>query len=661
MTRRIRRALVLAALLAVVAGTAVGLRAAGGWTGTSAPRGADLAWLLSFLAFPLVGALVAWHRPELTVGWVYLAVGLAQVGAALASLVAEHQVAVAPGGALADWASLVENLGFAVSWVLATTYALLCFPVDLPWRRSLLMISGIGLAALLGGYSLASGHLDEDLRRESPLAVAAWGEWPRRVGDAGYVALLAVALAALVGLVVAWWRSRGESRTRLMWLGLGALVALITAVGGTLLSPWSPGWVGPVSEAVAVAVLPVATGIGVLRSGLFDVEAVLDHTIVYAVLTGLVLATYFASVALATGVLGDDAARGASLLASAAVAVSLAPVKDRLHRLVDRAVYGDRARPYSVLAGLAAKLERTSALDELITTVTDTIARTLRLPYVQIHLGAAHPAPDGALALPLLTHGRQEGVMVIGARPGRSAFADDELALLRDLATQVAREVRIARLAQDLQESRERIVRAREEERLRVRRDLHDGIGPTLAAAGLQVDALRERWASDDPLVTELLGKIKQEISESVGGVRHVVDGLRPPALDDLGLAGVVREYAADLGAAGLDVEVSCPPGLRVPSAAVEVAAYRIVTEAVTNVVRHAAAGRCTVTLDLDRGWLLVEVADDGRGVGSAPAGVGTASMRERAAELGGEMTVGPRPGGGTVVRARLPVDGAGS
>lgn len=325
-----------------------------------------------------------------------------------------------------------------------------------------------------------------------------------------------------------------------------------------------------------------------LRSDLFDVTSVLDRTLVYLMLTGLVVLTYAATVAAATSLLGSDAGRGASLLAAAAVAVSLSPVKERLQRGIDRFLYGDRARPYTVLSGLAIKLEQTSGSDDLLDTVTTSIARSLRVPYVRVVVGEPVSVPTDAVALTLVSHGRQEGVLLVGLRSDGRGFDARELELLGHLARQVAVEARGMRLAADVRESRERIVRAREEERLRVRRDLHDGIGPTLAAASLQVDALRERWPVQEPAISALLGQVKSEIAQCVLDIRRVIEGLRPPSLDDLGLVGVVREHAASLTAAGLVVEVDCPHDLAVTSAAVEVAAYRIVTEAMTNVIRHS-------------------------------------------------------------------------
>ncbi len=424
-----------------------------------------------------------------------------------------------------------------------------------------------------------------------------------------------------------------------------------------VLSPWLPEWADTIAETLAVLALPAATAVAMLRSRLFDVQAVLNRALVYVLLVGLVVLIYVVIVDVTGQLLGAGSDAGSSLLAATVIAVVLSPAREFLQSRITRLLYGDRSRPYTVLSGLAARLEETTGEDDLIDTVTGTIAQSLRVPFVKVVDGETIEAPGDAVALPLMSHGRHEGFLLVGRRAGGRAFDANEMQLLGDLARQVAVEKRLMRLADDLQQSRESIVHAREEERLRVRRDLHDGIGPTLAAASLQCDALRDRWPIADPTAAMLLGQIKAEISHSVLDVRRVVEGLRPPALDDLGLVGVVREHAASLTAAGLVVDVDCPSSLEVASAAVEVAAYRIVTEAMTNVVRHAHASRCVVSLGCADGWLRVEITDDGVGLREAQAdGVGLASMRERAAELGGLLTVRTTHGHGATVVAALPV-----
>jgi signal transduction histidine kinase len=266
----------------------------------------------------------------------------------------------------------------------------------------------------------------------------------------------------------------------------------------------------------------------------------------------------------------------------------------------------------------------------------------------------------GSVVVDVSHRDHREAVLVVGLRRGQRRFTSRETALLDDLARQLAVTMRAVRLSGELQESRERIVRAREDERQRIRRDLHDGLGPVLAAAGLQVDTLRDHVDPDDETGRELLDRMDAGLRQGVADVRRTVEGLRPPALDQIGLAAVVREHAAALGGTWLDVTTEVPDTVSAP-AAVEVAAYRIILEAMTNVARHARATRCAVRVAREIDTVVVEVADDGCGVlpgSDGTGGVGLSSMRERAEELGGQLLVTAARGGGTLVRAVIPVKG---
>jgi signal transduction histidine kinase len=303
----------------------------------------------------------------------------------------------------------------------------------------------------------------------------------------------------------------------------------------------------------------------------------------------------------------------------------------------------------------------------------------LKLPYVAIELRreegfetAAVTGNPGAntLRLPLVYGGEKVGQLVVGPRTGEAGFADDERQLLEDLAHQIGASAHDAlmtdealRLSADLQRSRERLVTAREEARRRLRRDLHDGLGPQLSSQALTIDAIRKLMRRDPDAAEELLLDLKADAQEAVADIRRLVYGLRPPALDDLGLLGALRESAEQYSVKGLRISVEAPEKMPPLSAAVEVAAYRIAQEALTNVARHAGADYCTVSLAIDESSVLcVVVRDDGRGIpdpqedSSVRAGVGLTSMRERATELGGSFVVEPRPEGGTLVRARLPL-----
>jgi len=221
------------------------------------------------------------------------------------------------------------------------------------------------------------------------------------------------------------------------------------------------------------------------------------------------------------------------------------------------------------------------------------------------------------------------------------------------------------RLTSDLQRSRQRLVTALEEERRRLRRDLHDGLGPTLAGVTLEIGAARNLLGRDPAAADALLARLQAETKAATAEIRRVVYGLRPPALDELGLVGAIREEAGRFASAehaggkagpGLLVSVEAPEHLDGLPAAVEVAAYRITLEALTNVARHADASRCTIHLTFHDG-LELQVTDDGTGLpADYRAGVGLTSLRERAAELGGVCTIQSTPSGGTAVRAHLPI-----
>ena len=245
---------------------------------------------------------------------------------------------------------------------------------------------------------------------------------------------------------------------------------------------------------------------------------------------------------------------------------------------------------------------------------------------------------------------------LLGRRGRTESFSAADGRLLEDLARQAAATLYALRLNIDLQHSRERLVMAREEERRRLRRDLHDGLGPTLAALGLKLETARNRLGEDSE-VDPLLAELAERAQSAVADVRRLVYGLRPPALDELGLVGALRQLvtSAELPlSATVETPVAPPAPL---SAAVEVAAYRIAQEAFTNVVRHARAARCTIRLEASDGALQLSIEDDGVGLAELePRGVGLGSMRERAEELGGTFSVAPRATGGIRVDVMLPL-----
>jgi signal transduction histidine kinase len=465
--------------------------------------------------------------------------------------------------------------------------------------------------------------------------------------------------------------------------GLAGFLGTNVAVVALAPVPDTPGAVlvhlaGHTISYAAMFLIPTSIGVAVLRHHLFDIDLIINRTLVYGALTACVVVLYV----LVVGGLGQLLqARGnlvVSLLATGIVAVVFAPLRDRLQRGANRLLYGERDDPYAVLSRLGDRLESTLAPDAVLPAVTRTVRETLKLPYAEIQLlrragfetaAVAGDPVEGALRLPLVYAGETVGRLVLGPRAGEGGFEDPERRLLEDLAHQIGASAHAAvmtdealRLSADLQRSRERLVEAREEERRRLRRDLHDGLGPQLSSQALTIDAALALMRLDPEAAEELLLELKADSQEAVEDIRRLVYGLRPPALDDLGLLGALRETAAQYDAKGLHASLEAPDRLPPLPAAVEVAAYRIAQEALTNVARHSGAGNCTIRLTLERGVLCVEVRDDGRGIpapregSSVHVGVGLTSMRERATELGGGLQVEALGTGGTRVRARLPL-----
>jgi signal transduction histidine kinase len=283
----------------------------------------------------------------------------------------------------------------------------------------------------------------------------------------------------------------------------------------------------------------------------------------------------------------------------------------------------------------------------VVDSITASVADALKVDHVWLEESApptAHGLP--VTRMPLVHRGVHLGDLAVETPPGRTLSAADT-ALLQDLARHAAVTVRAAQLATELKASRARIVTAQEEERKRLRRALHDGLGPSLAAIVLKLNESQRN---------ALLAEIRDETRAAITEVRRLVEGLRPPSIDEVGLANAIRQRAAALSSDVLVYQVHSPEAVPPIPAAVEVAAFLIASEAMTNVAKHSKATRCTVELTLDE-RLEVTVSDNGRGIiEPAGNGVGWTSMTERAAELGGSCTISARPAGGVVVRAILPL-----
>jgi len=674
--RRSVEGLRLAAVLLLVLDVA--LLAVGGWTTYETPDRplqVVVPLCLMLLIAPVTGALVVRRHPRNLVGWLLLAHGIASAVIIWGDGYAEYAGVRHPGSLPgARWAALISDEMWPFLYLFLALIAYV-FPdgrtLSRRWRN-FVVGTLIGYAAFLVASSFGVDHFSGRLSTlSSPLPHA-----PALVLGVGWLFGLVAIVASLVGAVVAararLRRAEGQQRLQLLWFAWAALT-IPGALALCFLDGFLTGGTGTltlVAVLVAGMVLPVSIGIAILRHGLFDIELVLSRTLTYGLLTLLVV-TVYAMAILGLGSLFDNSS-AAGLVGVAVVAVAIQPVQSRLRRRVERWVYGDRSDPYAALRRMSDRLEATVDPSQVVQTAAVAVGEALRVRHVVVELDRAdatslQPTSFGIkgsgeiIRIPLTHQGIRLGDLAVEVPAGRQLGAADRR-LLDDLARHVGVVVNAVHLAYDLQTSRSRLVTTREEERRRLRRDLHDGLGPSLAAIVLKLDAVS--GLVDNDVAGRLLAETREETRAAIAEIRRLVDDLRPPSLDEVGLIGALRQRAATLSRpadgperlGALVVDVDGPAHTPAMPAAVEVAAYRIATEALTNVVRHSGAARCAVTLTVD-GSLEVCIADNGDGPPEdVRAGVGWTSMRERAAELGGTCTITRRPEGGTLVRAILPL-----
>lgn len=637
--------------------------------GSEAPAAGDIVYLSSFLVMALAGGVLAGFRPRNAIAWIF---SLGGTGTLLASLLAGIAGAGLLDATASSWLALISLELFGVGWVAVTALPLLLFPDGRPRGR----LAKVGVAvtvviAIVVAVCAATVAERGMGGPTSPLAVPEWGDAPARVLDIALGVCAGVTVVAAVLIALRWRRADGRERRQLAWLGVAGLVmAALFALGWIVMAllPGAPDIVGATIEALEIAVLPVAMLAAILDARLFDIDVVFRRSLVFGILTALVVGIYAGAIALATVVVGQSATVVGVLAASVVAAFALAPAKEWLARQVETRLYGSRRRHDEALALVGSRLgsaEPASRGDATLVAAAQALGESLRLGSVRIQpedvpaaewssLDADRARLSAPVVLELVAFGAVEGRLIVTAGAG-DALTGADVALLGRLAPQIALVTHAVRAAATLQRSRESIVSAREAERLRLRRDLHDGLGPALVGLALQADAIGPLTSSDPGRAAEASARVAAGLRGVIADVRSTVDGLRPADLDHLGLAGALAERARSLATGGVEVDVQCEvSGL---SPATEVAAYRIATEAIANVVRHAHARSCLVRITAEPGALTVLVEDDGVGMadGIRSSGVGLDSMRARAEEIGGRLAISTGPAG-TRVEAVLPV-----
>jgi two-component system, NarL family, sensor kinase len=596
------------------------------------------------LAFAGCAGILTWHRPRNPIGWLFVAAGLAHATSAAASPASQLLIeAEAPLPA-----QRLALTVFAWSWpwsiALCLPLALLLFPDGRPpsprWRW---VVVAIIVTAPL--FALEMGASPEPMDAGLPvgyLTFSAYGALQPLWIAAELRNLLALCLG-IAALGVRYRRGSEVERRQLLWLLLAVLIALIVIL------PWGfPGT--PIEVLFAIPLIPIAVTVAIVRHQLLDIRLVVSRLLAWLMILLAVVVAYAGLVALLDRFAAPRL--GWSALVTVLLVLLAAPLLPRLQRLVDGALYGDRGDP----ARVVSKLGETS--DGGLQGVATTIRTALRLPYLAIERGDKVLASDGepperVQSWPLTRGSESEGRLMLGLRPGDHDLAAADRRALAILADPVAVAVHSTVVSEELQTSRERMVAAREEERRRLRRELHDGLGPTLTGIAFTADAAANT-IDDDPEQSQLLlTTLRRDTRAALADVRRLVDDLRPPAVDELGLVGALQQRADQLAwradGASVQVQLDIPEEVPALPAGIEVATYRIATEALTNVVRHSRATGALIRLRCGE-QLELSITDDGPPNGAWAPGVGLNAMRERAAELGGSFQAGPTPSGGQVV-----------
>jgi signal transduction histidine kinase len=632
-------------------------------------------WLLGFPAaamlYVLVGALILQRQNAAhVIGRLCLLIG---IGLTLADVLdGIGQLAISP--LMAGWCAALSSLSIGIMMNLGIVVLLLEFPtgryLSRRWRWiAILSATGLQLSLLQGALRSEIWLNNTRASVPNPLFIGKLDNIWRANQLADQLSMLAISISLITLLVatasifVRWVRSDHTTRRQLQWLMLVMSITIVIFVAGGLAWQFMPrvDYFAFFIAGIVVMMLgtPVAIGIAILRHNLFDIDLIWNRALVYGMLTIVIVLAYGLIVSGVIMLLGLPLALGIAIVL---VATALNPVRQMLQRSVNRLMYGQRDEPYQVLAQMSRQLEVTLTPNLALREMVRTISESLKLPYVAVIADEtiiAHGtlrAGASVVNFPLRHQHELLGDLRVSPRAGES-LSDKDRQLLHNLSLQAGMALHSAQLNADLQRSREQLVNAREEERRRLRRNLHDGLGPTLASQTLMLDAAMDLLRTDPDKAGELLAQLKRQTQATVSDVRHIVYELRPAALDEHGLAGAIRNYAASIN--GLAVNVHAPAKLPPLPAAVEVAAYFIITEAMTNVIRHAHASECDVRIEMmdASNVLRIEAEDNGKGLREdRNTGVGLRSMRERAEELGGTLRIESTPGKGLSVTAELPI-----
>lgn len=616
------------------------------------------------LAWSAVGVVLARHAPGAHILPLVLLVAAVAAGTAA---IGTWSTLPVPGAQVAGWVS-------GWTWLIVTALPLTVVVLQVsrsgPAPAAERAVTAATVAGLLGtclGVGLATVPRTVDPPTAEPQSP--WG-----LDVLATVGVLGLALTAAAALAIFGHRLRHADPARRSQLAPVAAGAAIT-VAGIALGAALPA-AAPAVQALTTPALPLSVCLAVLHFRLYDSAAVLRRSVVSATLTAAAVVVYAGVVAALTLVVGRTDP-GVAITLGLALLVAFLPLQARMRRLITRALYGDRDAPERLMTGLAAQLVGAGDPANAVRRAVADLLPALHVPWAAITVGgittvqAGRPIVDGSSPvgsavhrLPLIHLGVTEGDLLVADRSPVDPLDHRDLRFLQATAPPIAAVLASARLHEDMRRSRQALILARAEERRRVRRDLHDDVGPLLSALLTQTDVAMLAFDRSPERTRERLSRIHATGRDALTALRRVAHDLQPPATDDLGLRGALLEVAAALTTPTTQVRIDVDPDLPgtgppIP-AATELAVYRIAGEALGNAVRHAGARTITAAVRADARTIRLRVEDDGNGFrpDAAAPGMGLASMRERAVELGGELDLWSGPHG-TVVLATLPLPAA--
>lgn len=625
--------------------------------------GSDLAGRLAATAFVLgmtglaaAGTVLVRRRRHARMGWLLLLTGVtgvlarANVGAAVAAAVWSW-----PGALPLAW---LTNWAWVPAQALATV-VLMRFPDgQLPgrrWRYVERLVVGWGVLTVLA-TAVYPGELGAEVLAPvtNPLGVEALDPVLAPGLSALFAAMPLLLVAAVAAMAARWRRAPADQRQQLGWV-VAAAAALALVAPFAVLSRRAE-----VLEGLAYLALPAAIAVAVLRYRLWDLGLVVRRSLVFTVVSAVLAAVYLVLVLALDRLAGDRGwlSAGTAAVVVAAVAV---PVRTVAQQGLDRMLFGNRRDPYVVVRDLGARLEAAGA--DVLEAMVRELRRSLRLGFVAVEspggrilARAGAEGPEG-LRVPLVRSGQEVARLVVGRRSAGEPLTPVDVRLLEDLAGHAAVAVQAALLDEELRRSYQRLRSVREVERARLRRELHDGLGPVLGSVTMRAEAARNmvRRSDDRAAIDGVLAGVGAETETAVREVRRLIEELHPTALGERGLAGGLVDYV-ERYVHQVEVDLRVADDLPATPPEVDLAVYRVVTEAVRNADRHSRGRTCSVSVSSEGADLVVEVSDDGQGLGDAVPGVGLTAMRERAEEVGAELELAS-DGRGVRVRLRVPLE----